>query len=499
MTELRKPEAFELKDDDPWANDVLKRKAVANYLTPVIASISQPFVVSIGSPFGTGKTTFIKCWQKTLENDGFKCVYFNAWETDFSQDALSAVIASLKRQLEEPQSDGGESSIAKKFRQLSKKAGRLIRDRGIPLGVKTLTRLVVGESGAKEIVETLHLSDEGIAELFGSIAEERIKAQEMAEQSMDGFRKYLGEIVAKLSENDSDTEKKKVIVFVDELDRCRPPYAIEVLECIKHFFGVPGLVFVLAIDDSQLRNSVSSVYGANIDTDGYIRRFIDWRFVLPLPSPRDFANALAGRFQFSKIKALSMRSDDLFDLKGLVTGFVSFAEGLRLSLREQEQCFTKINLVLRSLKEGSAPFSIVLGSFVALRARMPEQLRRCAHGIVSVEEFIEQLSPMMQQVTAFREWREPKATIHAWFLDERLAQILKAQHQRVSEELNQSMIRDIAFDERDKIQRESDHLGKVWSYYSHVFNNFGRRHTSLARTTLDRLENAAEYLGGVAL
>ena len=80
---------------------------------------------------------------------------------------------------------------------------------------------------------------------------------------------------------------KPLIICVDELDRCRPTYAIEMLERIKHFFNIPGIVFMLGIDREQLCASIASVYGA-IDTENYLHRFFDIEFVLPPPDRQAF-------------------------------------------------------------------------------------------------------------------------------------------------------------------------------------------------------------------
>lgn len=65
-----------------------------------------------------------------------------------------------------------------------------------------------------------------------------------------------------------------VVVLVDELDRCRPSYAIEMLEVIKHFFTTKNFVFIVATDTSQLTHSINAVYGANFDSSQYLKRFL---------------------------------------------------------------------------------------------------------------------------------------------------------------------------------------------------------------------------------
>jgi predicted KAP-like P-loop ATPase len=73
------------------------------------------------------------------------------------------------------------------------------------------------------------------------------------------FRKALIEYQTK--------EEKKIVIFIDELDRCRPTYAIEVLERIKHLFGVAGYVFVISLDKEQLSHSIATIYGAKMDSN----------------------------------------------------------------------------------------------------------------------------------------------------------------------------------------------------------------------------------------
>ena len=73
----------------------------------------------------------------------------------------------------------------------------------------------------------------------------------------------------------------RVIFLVDELDRCRPDYAITYLETIKHIFDVQGAVFILAADRQQLENSAKTAFGPNLDFEEYYRKFIHREITLP--------------------------------------------------------------------------------------------------------------------------------------------------------------------------------------------------------------------------
>ena len=78
--------------------------------------------------------------------------------------------------------------------------------------------------------------------------------------------------------------EKPIVIIVDELDRCRPSYAVEFLEVIKHFFDIVGLVFVLGVDKRQLASSVKSLFGHELDFDEYYRKFAHRNVTLPVKS-----------------------------------------------------------------------------------------------------------------------------------------------------------------------------------------------------------------------
>ncbi|WP_297814364.1 P-loop NTPase fold protein [uncultured Helicobacter sp.] len=106
----------------------------------------------------------------------------------------------------------------------------------------------------------------------------------------------LKENLTKVFEATGVKEGQPFIIFIDEIDRCRPTYAIEMLENIKHLFGIPNLVFVISIDKAQLSKSIQAIYG-QIDTENYLRRFFDLEFILPNPSPQRFCEYLQEKLE----------------------------------------------------------------------------------------------------------------------------------------------------------------------------------------------------------
>jgi hypothetical protein len=129
--------------DYPWADDVLERKKLGEFLTPLVATINQPFVISLHASYGTGKSFFLERWREELKSQDFCTVLFNAWETDFSQDALSAFIVALKKGL----SEGSNKKFTSKFKALTKAVGNAF----LPVLVKGRRASFLGQKLLKNL------------------------------------------------------------------------------------------------------------------------------------------------------------------------------------------------------------------------------------------------------------------------------------------------------------------------------------------------------------
>jgi len=161
------------------------------------------------------------------------------------------------------------------------------------------------------------------------------------------FKKNISTILS----NDGE-DATKLYFFVDELDRCRPTYAIELLERIKHLLNIDGVVFILAMDKEQLSHGVKAVYGNDFESIGYLRRFIDIEYSLPKAELSGFIDQLYKTFQFDSFfeKRKSYRAFQ-YEKDHLKNVFKLMAKARSLSLREVEQLFSKLNLVINSTEE----------------------------------------------------------------------------------------------------------------------------------------------------
>lgn len=353
---LKAPD-FVVDDDEPFKNDVLNRKESAVILTEIVESLDESFVLCIDAPWGQGKTTFLRMWRRHLENSGFVTLHFNAWENDFSDDAFISLIGEVSSGINARFEDKDHEALVGRLSNV-KSLGAAIARRTIPVALKAAT---MGAFDAEGEVER------ALGEVAERVAGEQIERYEESKKGVENFRAELKEMAAEVSGERG--ELKPVVFVVDELDRCRPPYAIEVLEKVKHFFNVPGVVFVLAIDKVQMGHSVRSVYGGGMNVDGYLRRFFDLEYRFPSPQPMQYMLALVDCFGLASTPAWSEGDQDtlLRILVGLVPVY-------GLSLRDQERIFARLSVVIRSTPPREF-LPIPLALFLVMEMERPEVYR----------------------------------------------------------------------------------------------------------------------------
>jgi len=315
---------------NPFANCKLDRKQYADILTSVVSDASDGFVLAINNEWGRGKTTFVKMWEKDLKLNDFKTLYFNAWENDFENDVLIALISELEKLK--------DSKPSQFFDDMLNTASALTK-KALPILVKGLVKKVAGDEVVEEFASAM---TEGTLEEI----QKDIDSYRNRKSAIQKFKEKLERFVSDTNEN------KPVIFIIDELDRCRPNYAVEVLENIKHLFSVKGIVFVLSIDKVQLGHAIRGVYGSDkINAEEYLRRFIDIEYQIPEPDIATFISYLYDYFEFDSFLKLEERANNQH-LKGEGKTLKDFAIKLyskeNKSLRQIEKTFARIRLVLRS-------------------------------------------------------------------------------------------------------------------------------------------------------
>ena len=187
-------------------------------------------------------------------------------------------------------------------------------------------------------------------------------------RTKDEIKEQLGE----LSDQVREETGKPVVFIIDELDRCRPTFAVELLERVKHIFDVPNMVFVFGVNRSELCSSLQSIYG-EIDADIYLRRFFDMEFKLPEVETETFCKQLMDRFRLPELFASLTRSTGSFvhqqDIGELYNSIPAFWSRFGLSLRDLDYCVRSVAFVGRSLQPSHPTFPLLLGLLIPLKIK----------------------------------------------------------------------------------------------------------------------------------
>ena len=220
----------------------------------------SPLVIDGG--WGTGKTEF--CYKLInlfkVKHSNYQQIYIDAFKADHVDQPLMTILAAILKALPD---DERKATLIKK----ALPALRFGLKTGVKAGLSWLLRQdtdVLSDDFDKEVKKA---GDK----IIDSSVESLLKDHEKADESIASLQAVLKELA----------KEQPIIIYVDELDRCRPDFAVSMLESIKHVFDVPNVQFVLVTNSNQLRASIKHCYGQDVDAQRYLNKFIKFSFNLP--------------------------------------------------------------------------------------------------------------------------------------------------------------------------------------------------------------------------
>ena len=328
--ETKSAKYAEWLDTATFDNCKLNRKEYGEFLASYIIGEKDGFVLNLNGEWGTGKTEFLKRFYSHLLVQGHPTIYIDAWESDFSKDPLTVVSSELMTQLEKLNDNIGTDSG-----QLKSFLGKALKGSLIGLGRLASAKLFNdGDYGADAVSALLEENSVSFTEQLSEQYTEQIEA-------IRTIREQLTQLAEVLESNYG--AQLPVVVLVDELDRCRPTYAIEMLEVIKHFFNTPKFVFVVATDTDQLSHSVKAVYGNDFNANQYLKRFFDRKAALSVPDIMSYL--LTCKIQpASHIEFFPILPNNDSYIESIIEIVV---KGFNLKIRDIDQLISKMNSIIR--------------------------------------------------------------------------------------------------------------------------------------------------------
>lgn len=313
---------------DEWQKDKLKRIDEAKFLTLYLngkykkgkhSLVNGSFVLNVNANWGFGKTYFIKNWVDDLSKEGHPVVYFDAWENDFSKEPLVAFIATINSQLkpyfkQKIPKDKTQQRVKEMLTDWLDTSKKLIKP-SFPLILGVLAKKLTGYSFEQlaeffdeELDETKDSKDsnsenfeetqKAISSVVSNAATQMLASHNSTKKTINEFKYKLSKLIDQLDSLDSI--QLPIYIFVDELDRCRPNYTIELLENIKHLFGVEGVFFIVATASEQLCHSIKAIYGQDFDSYNYLKRFFDQTYIMQEPDHYAFADYLFEKYNLAE-------------------------------------------------------------------------------------------------------------------------------------------------------------------------------------------------------
>ncbi|MDA7967035.1 P-loop NTPase fold protein [Ruegeria sp.] len=351
-------------------HDKLSRKTTGEKLSELVEHIDDPLVIALDGAWGSGKSFFLKCWvgeHLRREGNTTQTVYFDAFKHDFLDDPLIALTGAIAERFEGTD-DIEAQHTWNKAKQIAPALGRTLLRTGV--SVATAGLVTTADELTDAAINTLS------GELDGAVAE-FWKREDGKRAAMAGFRQAL---VGLTEPNDEGVPTRKLVIVIDELDRCRPEFAFSLLEVVKHFFNVDGVHFVLGANLRELENSVQTRYGASANAARYLQKFVT--LVAPLAGSEQTNRSSLRFVRYFDYVATSTKLYETWKYSWLQDYLKLIDHHVHLSLRDIEQLIRVAQLAPSPSLATTAEFHLFSGLAI-LKVISPNAIRKIRDRTIS--------------------------------------------------------------------------------------------------------------------
>lgn len=265
--------------------DEFKRKEIAGKIARLLTDDEFSPMVLDGD-WGVGKTEFChklvnlikseqnKEYEEIINIPKCQCLYIDAFAEDHGDDPLLMLLGNIAHFIK---NNDGNNDTAVRYQRL-RNACIAVAKSCFKIGGKAAIGWLLRQRGDEIEEELLEAMKKSTEEGLSALVDVSFQQYEEAKSNLEKLKVILEEIAS---------ENERLIVIVDELDRCRPNFSVDLLEKIKHVFNVCNVSFLLVANMRQLEASISHVYGDGIDVSRYVDKFIKLIVTLPMCFDRD--------------------------------------------------------------------------------------------------------------------------------------------------------------------------------------------------------------------
>lgn len=246
-------------------------------------SSENGLVILLNGSWGSGKTTFLGDVEQYINDNNDYQLFsnYNSFDYDFYENAYLPFFACIEDKVK----------LGNDFGKLMKCTGKNFVNSAVSISYSITNSFFM-----KKFDIDLNNFKDNLVEI-------------QDEEYLKNFKDFVAckkRITNKLKKY---CKKKTQIIIIDELDRCKPNFAIETLEIVKHFFDIENCVFIIAVDKLQLQESAKTIFGQEMDSEKYFSKFFDYQYNL---LPLDF-NEIIDTSEILELNEIVNRSTTIFN------------------------------------------------------------------------------------------------------------------------------------------------------------------------------------------
>ncbi|MFJ5161987.1 P-loop NTPase fold protein [Pantoea sp. NPDC088449] len=378
-------------------NDTFRRQPFYEQVMRVVNNAPEEnLVLSLDDNWGNGKTSFVKMMKAEIEKEEpspYNVIYFDAFENDYQSDPFISLTAQFYSLIKKD--EGKLKPFLKRFMDTSVKVGSSLLIGSVKAVITTASaNFINGDKVVDAAIGVGKETAEKMTDELESFIQKKITSADEEKSDIEAFKKLLSEMHVE--------SNKKTIFIIDELDRARPDYALDLLEKVKHLFSVNGVVFLLVMNRNQFEKSIEQRYG-KIDSRTYLNKFINYWLSLPKKRAYEYTphNGLTETTINDHLVQINKKGG-MTSRNGVLLKSLSYLLDINdCSLREAERCYALLQITStpRIINGTTDGYLASLAIVLFLKVWSPIVLNEFIQKKISIDEFYAKtrLSPHSEQ------------------------------------------------------------------------------------------------------
>ena len=343
--------------------DIFVRKEFGERLAKQLTQTDDEFVVALDAGWGEGKSTFIKMWKGYVTHhreQKIRTIYFDAFSNDYQKDPFVALAAEIYDLLKD-----NSTKIKDDFITKAGAAANALARGAVKIAVRVGTNGVLDGSVIDSVkTDVAELVANQVDEVFAS----RLKNSSKDKKALKDFREYLEDFAKEQGGG------QPIVFVIDELDRCRPDFALELMEQIKHLFSVRGITFLLVMNRAQMEESIKTKYGI-VDASKYLQKFVHLWLAMPRKAGKNVDHGVMYVDHVMKSMLMPHERFIIPEATGLI---VELVRTFKPSFREIERMLSYFALIQNSGRNGNyhTNYQLMLAFISYVKVIRPELIQK---------------------------------------------------------------------------------------------------------------------------